>query len=206
MSERDAGGSSGEPPHDAADTRIRVLVIQSDIAPAEAVLHAFPPERFAPSFAGDALSVMAAATAREIDVVVLDAPLFDVEIDTLLWRLDAEQLSVPVLVLGATPPPQPMKLRFPTHYLAKPVEAARLTAEVEELARSRREKASLPPAGGAAPPADEPQDFLEWSQLTLDLAHEEVPDPGRPRIPSLPGGLPDLPEVPAEDSPGPPRS
>ena len=166
-------GSSSRDDRSPADGRLRVLVIRSYIAPLEAILDAFPARRFEANFAHDALTVLASVSAREADVVVLDTPLFEVDIDTLLWKLEQQQSRVPVLILGDSPPPQPMRLQFIVRYLPKPLAVQRLREEVEAVVREAGRGASLPPSRRVREEAVA-ADFLEWSQLTAELTEEEA--------------------------------
>ena len=151
-----------------------MLVIRSYVAPLEAILDAFPARRFEANFAHDALTVLASVSAREADVVVLDTPLFEVEIDTLLWRLEQQQSRVPVLILGDSPPPQPMRLQFIVRYLPKPLAVQRLREEVEAVVREAGPGVSLPPSRRVREEAVA-ADFLEWSQLTAELTEDAAP-------------------------------
>jgi DNA-binding response OmpR family regulator len=181
----------------AGGAHVRVLIIQSDVAPAESVAEAFPPIRYLVTYATDPLTVVATAVSRDIDVVVLDTPSYDVEVDSLLWRLDSESIRLPIVVVGSSPPPQPMRVRFPVRYLPKPVDPVRLAAEVESVLADaeavRSAAVPLPPEQAAGRSKHPSGDFPEWTRMTRELARETgelviaapAPAPGAAEAPDV---------------------
>ncbi|MBN1772946.1 MAG: hypothetical protein JXB32_16880 [Deltaproteobacteria bacterium] len=171
-----SGSSSGGavPP---AEGRLRVLVVQSALPPLDAVPDAWPTGRFDVTFARDALTVVASVSAREVDVVLLDTPLFDVDIDALLRDLERQRSGVPVLVLGGPRPARLPQLSFVVRHLRKPIEAEPLRQEVEAVVRETEHERSLPPPQSVRGESDA-ADFLEWSQLAMELAEATVEKDG----------------------------
>ena len=158
----------GTPP---APDRLRVLVVQSPLPPQHAVSPDFHAGRFDVAFARDALTVVASASARETDVVVLDTPIFEVDVDALLLDLERHHGKAPVLVLGDPPPGRVSGYPFLVRHLLKPIDSERLRREIDAIVRDAAYQRSLPPppTGGRG---DAASDFLEWSQLALELSEE----------------------------------
>ncbi|NMC70844.1 MAG: DUF4388 domain-containing protein, partial [Myxococcales bacterium] len=114
-------------------------------------------------------------SARETDVVLLDTPVFDVDTDALLLDLERQHSRVPVLVVGGPPPGRMSGYPFAVRHLLKPIESERLRQEIDAVVREAAYERSLPPPPGRG--GDESSDFLEWSQLALELAEETGESP-----------------------------
>ncbi|MDI7267683.1 MAG: hypothetical protein QME96_06785, partial [Myxococcota bacterium] len=133
---------------------VRVLIVQSGLDVGDWVERAFPRDRFLLGFGIDALTVVATASAQEIDLVVLDTPLSDLDVRSLLDRLHADRLRIAVVVLGDPPPGEPDRVGFPLRFVRKPLDAREMDAAVESVLREAEERRSIPPLAppSAAPP------------------------------------------------------
>jgi DNA-binding response OmpR family regulator len=147
---------------------VRVLVVEDEVALAEAIGRVLRRLGMAVDVAADGPAALRLAAAERYDVVILDRGLPGLHGDEVCRRLAARDPAVKLLMLSARD-----QLRDRVEglelgaddYLVKPASMRELVARVQALGRRR---------GEARPPV------LAWGDLRLDPARRELTRADRP--------------------------
>ena len=122
---------------------MRVLIVEDEKYLAEAVVYILKREGWDVDHAGDGEEGLEMALSKIYDVVVLDIMLPKLDGISILKRIRAENMSVPVLILSARGETDDKVNGLDAgadDYLAKPFKTAELCARIRALAR-REDKA-----------------------------------------------------------------